>query len=401
MSTSTRDDYREVSELLTPSAVSQYLAARRWVLEASQRDIREIWRLPGDADGDRARIMLPLATDFVDFRQRFTDALLALGKIYGSDPDELQERILATRADLFFVRLDQAVLDGTIPFRQAEATIESLHKMLKAAATTAADPYHSHVGRRPARVREFLEDDVRLGHTKKGSFVFTVVTRLSDPESAEPAQDRVVQGFPRKVMETLARGLQTTRGLAQHWDSQVLDAPGDFGVSAGLVESLEEMTQPQGLRALDLSFQWAAGEEPPQVDGSSIVLDRDVIAALPTVRERLVRQEEPPREETLRGLVTSLHQEAFEDEETAEVVVKADVHGRMRNVRMRLTGEDHQWAILAYQHKLPFTVTGDLAFERRAWWLTGDVRVDSSFLLHTMENSDWRPHAPRPAPPDA
>lgn len=400
MTTSTRDGYREVSELLTPSAVSQYLAAQRWVLEASQRNVRELWRLPDDTGGARARIMLPLATDFVDFRQRFTDVLLALGRIYDSDPGELQERIVATRADLFFVRLDQAVLDGTIPFRQAEATIESLHKLLKAAATTAADPRHSHVGRRPARVKEFLEDDVRLGHTKKGSFVFTVVTRLSDPESSDLVQDPVVQGFPRKVMETLARGLHTTRGLAQHWDGQVLDSPGDFGVSASLVESLEEMTQPQGLRALDLSFQWANGEEPPQVGGSSIILDRDVIAALPTVRERLVRQEEPPRQEILRGLVTSLHQEVSDDEETAEVIVKADVRGRVRNVRMRLTGEDHQWAILAYQHKLPFTVTGDLVFERRSWWLTGDVRVDSSFLQHTLENSNWRPLTPNPRSQD-
>ncbi|MEU6299997.1 hypothetical protein [Streptomyces erythrochromogenes] len=399
MTASARDDYREVGGLLTPSAVSQYLAANRWVLEGSQRDVKEVWRLPDDTGGARARIMLPLATEFVDFQQRFTDALLALGRIYDSDPGELHERIVSTRADLFFVRLDQAALDGTIPFRQAEATLESLHKMLKAAATTAADPHHSHVGRRPARVSHFLEDDVRLGHTKQGSFVFTVVTRLSDPGSADLEQGPAHQSFPRKVMETLARGLHTTRGLAKHWNAQVLDAPGDFGVSASLVESLEEMTQPQGLRSLDLSFQWAASEEPPQVSGSSIVLDRDVIAALPTVRERLVRQEEPPREETLRGLVTSLHQEATEDEETAEVIVKADVRGRVRNIRMRLAGEDHQWAILAYQRKLPFTVTGDLAFERRSWWLTGDIRVDSSFLLHTMQNSDWRQLAPNPRSP--
>lgn len=68
-------------------------------------------------------------------------------------------------------------------------------------------------------------------------------------------------------------------------------------------------------------------------DGSSIVLDRDVIAALPTVRELLVRQEDPPREEALRGLVASLHQDVFDDEESAEATVQADVRGRVRNVR--------------------------------------------------------------------
>jgi hypothetical protein len=43
---------------------------------------------------------------------------------------------------------------------------------------------------------------------------------------------------------------------------------------------------------------------------------------------------------------------------------------------------DHEWAILAYRRKLPFTVTGDLAFERGVWRLTGVVTVDSSFLEH-------------------
>jgi len=39
--------------------------------------------------------MLPLATDFVDFPQRFLDALHALGQIYHWDPAQLAERITA------------------------------------------------------------------------------------------------------------------------------------------------------------------------------------------------------------------------------------------------------------------------------------------------------------------
>ncbi|MGW2426366.1 hypothetical protein ACWC0C_45525 [Streptomyces sp. NPDC001709] len=338
--------------------------------------------------------MVPLATDFADFQQRFADTLVALGRVYGADPSELKERIAAARADLFFVRLDQAALDGTIPFRQAETTLYALFKMLKAAATTAADPTHSHQGRRPAKVNEFLEEDVRLGHTKQGSFVFTVVTRLSDPGQGSLEQSRIEEGFPRRVMETLALGLETTRSLAQTWDPSVLETPGAFGLSAGLVESLEEMTQARELQALDLSFQWAASEVRPQAGRSPVLLDRSAIAELPRVRERLVRQEEPRRREKLVGLVTGLHQDAADGDETAEVIVKADVRGRVRNVHMSLSREDHEWAILAYQQKLPFTVAGDLVFERRAWWLTGDVHVNSSFLRHALEES--APSLPEP-----
>ncbi|MET7346360.1 hypothetical protein ACIOEZ_06630 [Streptomyces sp. NPDC087866] len=387
MSSRTFDSFREAAHTLTPAAVAQFLAAHEWELDTQQPGVKEIWR-HADLDAGRpARIMLPLATDYVDFEARFVDALEALGHVHALDGGELHDRIASTRADLFFVRLDQPMMDGTIPFQQAEATLQALYKMLKAAATTAADPWHSHRGRRPASVNDFLQDDVRLGHTKRGSFIFTVVTRLGDPLAVE--SEHLLDGdqsivFPRRVMETLAKGLETTRRLAQEWDAGVLEAPGQSGLSAALVESVQDLSQPEQLRSLDLSFEWAAAETPPEVGLATIVLDRDVMAELPRVRERLVRQEEPAQHVTLVGLVKSLTREESlgSDEESASVTLLADVRGKTRSVHVSLTGEDHDWAIAAYQQKLPFTVSGDLAFERQAWRLTGDVSVDASFLLH-------------------
>ncbi|MBQ0954229.1 hypothetical protein [Streptomyces sp. RK76] len=390
MSYSVLDSFRDAAHELTPSAVSQFLAAHDWELEIQQPQIKEIWRHSNVGDGRPARVMLPLATDYVDFEARFRDALEALGHIHAWDGDELRDRITGTRADLFFVRLDQPMVDGTIPFQQAEATLQSLLKMLKAAATTAADPWHSHRGRRPAGVSDFLQEDVRLGHTKRGSFIFTVVTRLGDArpglETAGPELGESAVAFPRRVMETLARGLETTQRLTRQWDASVLEAPGRNGLSAALVESVEEMAQPAQLRSLDLSFEWAAAEAPPDVGLATIVLDRDVMAELPRVRERLIRREEPPQRVMVVGLVKGLAREEGqgEDDESADVTLLADVRGKMRSVHVSLTGEDHDWAIAAYQQKLPFTVTGDLVFERRAWRLAGDVAVDSSFLRHRI-----------------
>jgi hypothetical protein len=106
---------------------------------------------------------------------------------------------------------------------------------------------------------------------------------------------------------------------------------------------------------------------------------------LPRVRERLVRQEEPPRQETLVGVVHGLQRDEAgpDDQETASVILVAEVRGRTRKVHMTLSGADHDWAVVAHRHKVPSTVTGMLAFERRAWRLT-DVEVDSSFLRHTL-----------------
>lgn len=373
------DALQQIAAVLSPPAVSQYLASHDWQLEARDQDVKEIWRLPG-ADGARGRVMLPLATDYVDFPMRFRDTLQALATIYDWDPAQLAERIVAARADLFFVRLDQEMTDGTIPFRQAETTLEALFRMMRAAATTADDPTHSHRGRRSATVTDFLEEDIRLGHTKHGSFVFTVVTRLGDVLPQGHGLPTVP--FPRKVMTTLATGLQSTRQLALDWDEGALDHAGQLGLSAGLVESVLELTQPETLRALDLSFDWAAAEPPPDVATSRIIVDRNAMAGLPRMRERLVRREEPPRHVTLLGTVRTLNRDDLgdEDQEVTSIVLSTHVDGRPRKVHVPLTGEEYVWAIRAHQSKDPIVVSGDLLFERGVWRLAGTITVDPSFM---------------------
>ncbi|MGW2391584.1 hypothetical protein ACWCYK_19085 [Streptomyces lydicamycinicus] len=377
--------YREIASALTPPAVSQFLASHDWELEQKQPEVREVWRYRSASLGTAPRVMVPLATDFADFAPRFADTLESLGHIHDWDAGQLLEHIIATRADLFFVRLDQEMIDGTIPFQQAEKTLQAILKLMKSAATTAADPNHPNKGRRPAAVNEFLEEDVRLGHTKRGSFVFTVVSRLGEanPQPVVGHEQPAIP-FPRQVMETLARGLETTKRLTRSWDEEALSSPSTLGLSAGLVESLEEMSQSQHLRSLDFSFEWAAAELRPDVGLATITLDQDTIVELPRVREQLVRREEPVRRERLAGLVKSLMREDStpNGEEAGTAIIVAEVKRKTLRVHVPLTGADHSWAIMAYERQLPFTVTGDLSYERRTWRLTGRIEVDSSFLRH-------------------
>ncbi|MGV9939692.1 hypothetical protein [Streptomyces sp. NPDC003401] len=391
MNRSAFDNYREIASTLTPSAVSQFLAYHDWELEQKQPEVREVWRYRSTSLATAPRVMVPLATDFADFTPRFVDALESLGHIHDWDAEQLLDHIIATRADLFFVRLDQEMIDGTIPFQQAEKTLQAILKLMKSAATTAADPHHSHKGRRPALVNEYMEEDVRLGHTKRGSFVFTVVSRLgeTDPQPID-GQEQPAMDFSRNVMETLARGLESTKRLTQSWDQEVLSSPSSLGLSAGLVESLEEMSQPQHLRTLDFSFEWAAAARRPDVGLATITLDRDTIGELPRVREQLVRREKPVRRERLAGLVKSLIRDDSipDSEEAGTAIIAAEVNRKTLRVHVPLTGEDHNWAIMAYERQLPFTVTGDLSYERRAWRLTGRIEVDPSFLRHLSDSDN-------------
>lgn len=107
---------------------------------------------------------------------------MTLCRINNWDAFELADRITTTRADLLYLRLNDEG-SGSIPFEHAQTTIGSIYHMIRAAAAAAADPARDPSrGRLPASVEEYLRDDLRLGHTKRGSFVFTVVSRLDrDP----------------------------------------------------------------------------------------------------------------------------------------------------------------------------------------------------------------------------
>jgi hypothetical protein len=376
--------FREVAAALTPSAVSEFLrACAPWNLEDQIDHLKEIWTRPASGDGPRARLMLPLATDYADYEQRFADALRAIGIVSNWSADELLLRIMSTNADLFFVHLDQAQTDDTIPLRQAEATVDAIYEMVKAAAITADNPYRNQRGGRlPSAVSAFLEEDVRLGHTKRGSFVFTVVSRLDSPSAPAPTVDAgVAPVFPRRVMETLARGIETTRDLAQGKTVAFLEDPAQTGLSAALVESLEDLVKPEDLRSLELSFQWANTRTRPTVGTKPIRLQHSEVRELSRVRELLIRQEEPPHRETLFGMVKELvRADDMEAEDAGSVVISAEVKGRRRNVHMILSGEDHRRAIESYQHRLPLIVSGDLMFEHQAWRLVGDIEVDARLI---------------------
>lgn len=83
--------FQVLASVLEPGAVRAWLVAHGWELERAEEGVREIWGLPGR----RARVMVPLAVDYVDFSRRFAELLGALGAIYGLDASVLGARIAA------------------------------------------------------------------------------------------------------------------------------------------------------------------------------------------------------------------------------------------------------------------------------------------------------------------
>ena len=118
-------------------------------------------------------------------------------------------------------------------------------------------------------------------------------------------------------------------------------------------------------------------------------IEHALLGELARVREQLLQLDEPVRRETLVGTVVTLSREedGLSDEESASVILSAEIDGRRRNVHLTLTGRRHDLAIQAYRLKLPIVVTGDLVFTRRTWWLEGNIELDEDTLTRQIADA--------------
>lgn len=412
------------SDMFTGANLAQFLAANNWTCQAD-RSYDQVWLPPVDVGSYVRAVLVPRQPDFVDYSKRLAEAARTVARVYDWPVGYLTEQVAAVHADLFFVRLNQVTADGTIPLRQATALLESIDQMIRSAAVTTWNPKSSGRGRMSSMVADFLNDDVRMGHTKKGSFIITVAARLGETpaegevapaeqvladrsageadleverEDADADKAEVEAGtngesgdgvaspdlpsFTRQVMSTLARSLTYAREQTSQGEAQTtFDVAVEGGLRLPLVQALQEMGNAEGLQSLDMSFEWAAIEPVREELPTKIVIDRSVIAALPAIEARLTRTL-PQARVTLVGPVSELKrsEDVPDDEESGEIVIQAEVEGRVRRVTIPLTGADYDWAIRAHRAKLPFTVTGELGKKGNVWRLNDPIEVDHSFL---------------------
>ncbi|WP_181025607.1 hypothetical protein [Rathayibacter rathayi] len=373
--------------MLDSARIAQFLATKRWTIQ-SDLNYAQVWSEPGQAGAAIARILLRRDTSLDDYGIRLEQAITRISESYGWNLTELVQQISAVRADLFFVRVDQSMRDGTIPLRQATALLDSIDDMIRSAAITANNPHSTGRGRVPAVVNDFLNDDVRMGHTKHGSFIITVAARLDEAATTRGGEDMPaldepqVPSFTRQVMTTLARTLEVTKLVAEKADrAPSFEAAVDAGMRLPMVKALQEMGSGEGLRSLDMSFEWAPAEALREPVVSKIEMTREVIELLPEIQRRLSHRE-VPQNVTLTGPVVELKRgdDPSLEEGSGDVVVRADVEGVWRRVSVSLAGADYDVAIVAHRQTLPFTVSGVLEKVGRSWKLVDQVVVDRAFI---------------------
>lgn len=390
---------RDLENSINPRGLKKFLAANRWSL-AQDRVGWEVWRAPSDLELHPPVVIVPVDSEYVDYIDRLEEANRVLRRAYHLSEADLAEKITALNADLFFIRIDQDSLDGTISFAQARRALDNIATMVKAAATTASSPQHSHRGRRPSEVEEFLADDLRLGHTKKGSFVVTAAARLDWEEPETPPSLRATEQlasasegnsqdaaseivpFGRRVMVALSHGLNAARLAASTSESAMpIGEAVESGLSLEMAEALERIVSEDGLKSISVSFDWSESVETLRDDTPDVIeFTRDVIDEIPRVTEKLQLKVAPTAVELL-GEVTELSRPVGDEKSTigGSVVIYALIDDRRRKVRVPLNAGDYDLAVRAHLARIPITVSGDLV-KKRSWELGGFVVLERRVL---------------------
>jgi hypothetical protein len=358
---------------LRPTEVTAYLRASGWH-EQQRRDTWSVWM-----KGDEFEVIVPLSRQLHDFALRMGDVLRTLSKIEQRSQVEIFADLTTISADVIRVRASEPEsADGTVSLVEGVMLVQEAMDMMAAAACAAVAPKPLYRARRPQEAADYLRG-LRLGQTERGSFVVTIVSRVSPSLAGPKAPHEELfpeEPFERRVSYTLVDSLAALRSAAESAASNAtFDAFANAvseGVSANLCDAMVGMGRhlsDSGSLAVELS--WARTRATRQGVVSRVAFPREFIPIFEEAA-RLFRERSPFEDFEIRGVVRRLDRSESADIGTA--TVDAPIDHRFRPVSMALAGADYQVAIQSHDRRIPMIAEGVLTKQGR------------SLILHNLIN---------------
>jgi hypothetical protein len=357
---------------ISPLDVASYLRAHTWekVHEIGTKALvwhlkqgRKIWEL-----------VLPLDKTLEDFALRLSDVIRILENVEGRSQLDIVSALSQSNADVIKIPANYHIAaDGTMLIDDGVAFMSNIREMVMAAACTAVKPKAIHSTKKPNEAVRYIEN-IRLGQTERGSYVFTVISRVAPLLTAtemgalfDMAQE---DPFERRATKTLSNALQALNSLAQraisngqiHFEEAISE-----GVSANLCDAvvgLSEKMDPS--KGLPIQFQWSPARPVNDSVPTSVLLTADII---PVIQEtsRVLREKSPEPDAHIRGYVIRLQREEGASIGTVQIV---DLDAsRERKVQIELAAHDYDKAIRAHGDGLIVNCSGELVKEGRGFAL--------------------------------
>jgi hypothetical protein len=361
-------DIRDVEAMkaLRPLEVAAYLRSRGWISRDAAAGRATVWTQT--VAEEEYEVLLPLDSSIRDFALRMGDVLRVLAAMERRSQEEIYADLLTTTADVLRIRIDAADMqDGTLPIETHARIAQKTRDLLLAsacAATEARPVWHT---RKPGLAVEEVRK-VRVGQTERGSYVVTVIIRVS-PE-LHMAEGRLFETeipFERRMTQTLASALfsleRAADAAALSGEFAAFDEAVSRGVSANLCDAVAGLWgEDDRFRNLEFTFSWSPAR-PPEADMVRRV--RFTADRIPIIREagRLLRERAPVPDFELVGAVVKL--ERAEGSPTGKVTVARYGDEGPRRVTLQLGDPMYHTAILAHDEGRTLRASGTLTREGR------------------------------------
>ncbi len=320
---------------------------------------------------ENVELVVPTSVETSETVKRLDGALETLSQVEGRDRIEVITAVRSIGFDVVKSRVpDEQVYGDTINLKQASSYTARMRELLAGGATTEIMP-GAYFWRVKKKGSEYAEN-CRFGHTFKGSFGFTIESPvLQNTHLVLPGMEEFQEPpFERRVIQRLARGIRVLQEAASIEDPGVVVKAYETGLSANMCEYLADLVEQTSPSGLGFSFTFSP-EWPTEPFREAFIGPRHIQVA--RIAAKAMREQLPPRPETVNGRVIRLQNEAdptdLSDVTLArEVVIHWESEDGDLNVKVALSPSDYLAAAEAHPRGQSVEVKG--ALERRGWrWI--------------------------------
>ncbi|MFI6085425.1 hypothetical protein ACIBBB_31435 [Streptomyces sp. NPDC051217] len=344
-----------------PEEIRSYLKVTGWA-PVSGGDVAELWSLPGPAD---EVVLVPMKPGAPDFAKRARILVQDLARVEFAETQTVHDAIATVYNDVTDLRASHpSMSDGSIPLQSGYELFVSA-KRLRVASAAATIRRQGHFRNFPTRARDQARD-VRLGQTRRGSYIVPIISQARSPEDVySPGQDHIdVQIeetlFDRRVTATMSRALGVLEDMAgaghEPTPSEINDSIGE-GVSYELCQALAKVVNTDSVSSFDVAFNWSRVAAPPPGTPAHVEFNREAIEIVDLVSEQL-KTKIYTREHLIYGVVTDLSRHP--DDDTGRVGVQTLIQRRSRTVWMDLPDREYHTAVHCHDAGIPVRVRGTL-----------------------------------------
>lgn len=358
------------SGLPSPEQVAIYLSRTGWVVHTTYPKAL-VWGK--ESEMGSAEVLAPLTHTIDDYQARITELIRTLALTEGRAKDEVEFELLFPNLDVQHIRTKPLGPSGTTPLHDGYLALKGVRALFLAAATSATLPTPVAVlpSSRPQRARNFL-NQVRLGPTGQGSFIFRVETSLivpADQEDAIPPRQTLLGLYGALEGARLAADTVLESGQIAAFDEQIAT-----GVSANLCEALILLSG-QSNQGVDLDFTWSRFH-PVSRATPTIAFHPPHVAILRRAMNYL-RDQTRARPAEIRGVVVELRSKSPRTSGSVVVEGVLQVEGSepaRRRVTVQLDDQSYMRALDAHRNESPVAVTGIFQDSARTPWIVGRLR---------------------------